>query len=130
MLSIKETAQLLEVSEHTIRYYSDRGLIPHLDRSQNNHRLFDEKSLNWLRGVINLRQSGMSVDSVKHYVDLCMIGDETIPQRLDIILEQKRLAEERLRVAQANVEYLTRKVELYQKSLSEGTKDPLNPNTW
>ena len=130
MLSIKETAEALHVSEHTIRFYSDKGLIPNLDRSQHNHRLFDEKSLNWLRGVINLRQSGMSIDSVKHYVDLCLIGDATIPQRLDIILEQKRLAEERLLEAQANVDYLSRKVELYQKTLNEGLKDPLNPNTW
>lgn len=130
MLSIKETAKALNVSEHTIRYYSDKGLIPNLDRNQHNHRLFDEKSLNWLRGVINLRQSGMSIDSVKHYVDLCMLGDVSIPQRLEIILEQKRLAEARLREAQANVGYLERKLELYQKTMLEVSKDPLNPNTW
>lgn len=129
MLTIKQTAELLDISEHTIRFYTDKGLVPGLDRDSNNHRLFNEKSLNWLRGAINLRNSGMSLSSVKYYIDLCVLGEETIPLRLELLREQKKLADENLRLASQSVDFLSRKLSIYEESLKKG-EDALNPGTW
>jgi hypothetical protein len=46
MYTVKEVAKLLNMTEHTVRYYTDMGLVPSLKRDKNGNRLFDEKSKN------------------------------------------------------------------------------------
>jgi DNA-binding transcriptional MerR regulator len=89
MYTIKETAKLMEMTEHTLRYYTDKGLVPTVKRDKNNNRLFDDESINWLTGIKYLRASGMSIEAIKEYIDLCLEGDSTIEQRYQIILKQK-----------------------------------------
>lgn len=89
MLTVKEVSKKFNISEYTLRYYTDENLIPSIKRDKNNIRIFDEESLNWLKTIICLRKCGMSIKSIKEYVDLCIIGDSTILQRLDIINSQK-----------------------------------------
>ena len=109
MLTVKEVASKFNISEHTIRYYSDQNLIPELKRDKNNNRVFDENSLNWLQGVIYLRNCGMSIKSIKEYVDLCLIGDSTVVQRKNIILEQKNIIDKKIAKLQECSNYLDQK---------------------
>jgi Predicted transcriptional regulators len=51
MYTVKEIAKLLDMTEHTVRYYTDMGLVPSLKRDKNGNRLFDEESKNWLIGI-------------------------------------------------------------------------------
>jgi len=88
-LTIKETAKKLNLTEHTIRFYTDKGLVPSVQRGANNQRLFDQESLNWLQGSHYLRQTGMSIADVKNYVDLCLKGNQTVPERYQLIKEQQ-----------------------------------------
>lgn len=56
MYSVKETAEIVGLTEHTIRFYTDKGLVPNVTRDRNNNRLFDEESINWLTGVKYLKE--------------------------------------------------------------------------
>jgi len=46
MYTVKEASELLNLTEHTIRYYTDKSLVPHLKHDKNNNRLFDDEALN------------------------------------------------------------------------------------
>ena len=70
MYTVKEIAKCIGVSEHTVRYYTDMGLVPSLKRDKNGNRIFDEEAKNWLIGVKHLRGSGMSIKAIKEYVNL------------------------------------------------------------
>lgn len=59
MLTVKEAAQITGLTEHAVRFYTDKGLVPSVQRNQNNIRMFDEESINWLHGVKCLKQSGL-----------------------------------------------------------------------
>ncbi len=48
--TIKQFAEMFDTTEHTIRYYTDIGLIP-CERDGGNRRVFDEESVNWMQGV-------------------------------------------------------------------------------
>jgi DNA-binding transcriptional MerR regulator len=61
MYTVKEIAKLLDMTAHTVRYYTDIGLVPTLKRDKNGNRPFDEESKNWLIGIKNLSGSGMSI---------------------------------------------------------------------
>ncbi len=65
MYTVKEAAKQLGFTEHTIRFYTDKGLVPGVMRDKNNCRLFTEESMNWLIGVKHLKECGMTLDSIK-----------------------------------------------------------------
>lgn len=130
MLTVKEVAKKFNISEHTIRYYSDENLIPNLKRDKNNNRIFDEEALNWIQGIICLRNCGMSIKSIKEYVELCLVGDSTVKERKNIILEQKKLIDEEIKKLNQSSIFLNHKLEVYNKVLSNQIKDPTNPKKW
>ncbi|MEM1505774.1 MerR family transcriptional regulator [Domibacillus sp. 8LH] len=130
MYTVKEAARLLDLTEHSVRYYTDKGLVPSVQRDKNNIRLFDDESINWLRGVKNLRQAGMSVEAVKAYIDLCLEGDATIPQRYEIILEQKAVALAQLEEAKRIAKFMEDKASHYLDIINQVVSDDMNPGKW
>lgn len=130
MYTVKEIAKLLDLTEHTVRYYTDMGLVPSLKRDKNGNRLFDDESKNWLIGIKNLRGSGMSIQSVKNYVDLCLQGESTLKMRYEIILEQKKKLEEQLKEMNERYQYMVMKEDWYLDIINHRIPDTSNPGTW
>jgi DNA-binding transcriptional MerR regulator len=130
MYSVKEVSKLLGLTEHTVRYYTDKGLVPSLQRDKNNTRLFDEESINWLIGVKHLKQCGMAVDDIKSYVDLCLEGRSTIEERYEIIMNQKEIAQAQLEEAKQRAEYMEEKVNHYLDIMKGVISDDMNPREW
>lgn len=130
MYTVKEVAKLLDLTEHTVRYYTDKGLVPSVQRDKKNNRLFDDVSINWLRGIKYLKQCGMSVEDIKTYVDLCLEGDSTIHERYEIILKQKAVALAQLEEAKRRVKYLEDKANHYLDIINHVIPDDTNPGKW
>lgn len=130
MYTVKEISKLLNMTEHTVRYYTDMGLVPTLKRDKNGNRLFDEESKNWLIGIKNLRGSGMSIKAVKDYVDMCLQGESTLKTRYEIILEQKKQLEEQLREMNERYYYIKHKTKWYEDIMNHRIPDNSNPGTW
>ena len=130
MYTVKEVAKLLDLTEHTVRYYTDKGLVPNLQRDKNNNRLFDQQSINWLKGAKYLKQSGMSVEAIKAYIDLCLEGESTIPQRYEILLEQKDNALAQLEEAKRIAKFMEDKASHYFDIINQGVSDDMNPGKW
>lgn len=130
MYTIKEVSKNLDMTEHSIRYYSDKGLIPNLQRDKHNNRVFDEKSLDWLNGVKCLRNCGMSIQAIKEYIELCLVGDHTAKDRYKIILEQKAIMDEKLKEIAEASKYINEKAEYYDKIVNHQIIDESNPDKW
>ncbi len=130
MYTVKEAAQITGLTEHAVRFYTDKGLVPSVQRNKHNIRMFDEESINWLHGVRCLKQSGMPIEVIKKYVDLCLEGDSTIPQRYTIMMEQKEAALAKLEEAKLHIAHLEEKTALYQAILEHRSPDTTNPGNW
>ncbi|MGE7718585.1 MerR family transcriptional regulator [Priestia megaterium] len=130
MYSVKGVAKLLDMTEHTVRFYTDKGLVPNLKRDKNNNRLFDDDAVKWLIGAKNLKKCGMSIEEIKHYVDLCLGGDSTIPERYEIILRQKEAALTELEEARERATLMEKKAQHYLDILNKTIPDNTNPAKW
>ncbi len=130
MYTIKKVSEILDMSEHTIRFYSDQGIIPNLKRDKNNIRLFDEEALNWLTVIKYLRSTNMSLANIKDYIRLCLEGLDTIEARYNIMLNQQQIAKKQLEQAQNTLEFLNHKVSLYQQFMKLDGPDLTNPENW
>lgn len=130
MYTVKEAAMMTGLTPHAVRFYTDKGLVPSVQRDANNIRLFDEDSINWLFGIQCLKQSGMPIEVIKHYVDLCLQGDDTLPQRCELMLQYKDAAQTQLEAAKKRVAYLEEKTMHYQEILERRRPDTTNPGNW
>lgn len=118
MYTVKQAAQILGVSVHTVRYYDDRGLIPGTKRNSANQRLFDDNELEWLFVSITLRNTGLSVKEVRRYIELYQQGDVTLPERYNIMLEQKKKTLDEMEQLKVRLAVLDKKIEHYGKLLN------------
>ena len=129
--TVKQLADKMEISEHTLRYYTDMGLLP-CGRDKNNRRVFEQESGNRVEGSKCLRSCGMSIEAIKEYSDLCMEKEteERLRARETIFLQQQKVAHQRLAQAQATADYIDKKVEHYRAVLAGETANDTNPNKW
>lgn len=126
--TVKQIAELMDMSEHTIRYYTDLNLLP-VKRDSGNRRMFDEESINWLMGIKCLKGCGMSIEDIKRYGDLCLQGDGTLKERRKIMRKQLVLAKQKLNEAQEVFDYITKKIAHYDDVIAGKTADDTNPAT-
>ena len=122
MYTVKEVAELLGVSVHTVRYYDDKGLIPGTKRNAANQRLFDDMEVEWLFVSLTLKNTGLSLKDVKHYIELYGRGDSTLPERYEIMRKQKEKTLQEIEELKLRLAVLDRKIDHYGKLL-EGEKD-------
>ena len=129
--TIKQFAEKFSVSEHTVRYYTDIGLLP-CKRDSGNRRIFDDESANWMQGICCLKGCGASIEDIKEYCRLCLLpkSQNTLKARYNIILKQRNEAYKRLNEAQATVSYMENKVKHYEDILSGILPDDTNPQNW
>ena len=127
MYTIKEVAEKMEVSEHTLRFWAKSGFFPFLQRDNNNIRRFSENDLNWVRIVKCLRSVGTQNKDIKKYIDLCIIGDSTIKERYQIILDTKAKALEQMEELKKQLELLDYKENFYKNLIKNHLEDEWNP---
>lgn len=87
-MTIAEVADLLDLSPHTLRYYERAGLVE-VDRDSSGHRSYQPEAVRRLVFLTRMRLSGMAMRDLQHYVDLVDAGEETVPERLDMLLEHR-----------------------------------------
>ncbi|MBQ4088854.1 MAG: MerR family transcriptional regulator [Clostridia bacterium] len=113
--NVHQVAEKFGISAHTLRYYDNAGLFPDMQRDKNGARIFTDEQLEWLNIVMCLRSTGLSIADIRHYLALCAQGDSTIEERYQIILAQKKRAEEERAEIDKKLEVLSRKAAYYEK---------------
>lgn len=127
MYTIKDVAEKMDVSEHTLRFWAKSGFFPFIKRNENNIRIFSENDLEWVRIVKCLRSVGTENKAIKRYIDLCIKGDSTIPERYGIIHSTKIKAQQQMEELQKQLDLLNFKESFYQNLIKNNLKDTWNP---
>ena len=125
--TVKEVAEMLELSTYTVRYYENSGLIPFVDRTDGNIRMFSDYSVSWLRLVHCLRTTGLPIEGVKNYIEMCLKGDSTIAERARLIFQQEKSLRRQIKTLQQQMEVLKYKKSYYRNLLETRQKDSCNP---
>lgn len=119
--TVGEIAKKLNISPHTLRYYTKEGLLPFVERNENGVRIFKDEDLRWLRLIRCLKQAGMSIKDIRKYIDLYLEGDSTIGQRLEMFRKQKETVEKQLEQLRETYNLLKYKCWYYEKAKEAGT---------
>ncbi|MGM9858474.1 MAG: MerR family transcriptional regulator [Bacilli bacterium] len=123
MYSMKEACEMFNMNYQTLKFYCNEGLIPNVKRDENNYRIFDEKDIEWLRVIMCLKNCGMSIKEMKEYVNLCLNGNSTIPQRKQLLCEKKKNLEALQQQIQDSINFIDKKQKYYDEILSGNKVD-------
>lgn len=129
--TMKQFAEMFQTTEHTLRYYTDIGLLP-CKRDSGNRRVFDDASANWMQGITYLKKCGASLQDIKEYCRLCRLeeSEENLRARYQIIKKQQEQAHRRAAEAKAAADYIDYKVQHYEDILAGLAPDDMNPGSW
>lgn len=122
MYTMKQTCEQVGMTYETLKFYCNEGLVPNVKRDQNNHRIFDERDVNWIKSLSCLKNCGMSIEDMKTYLALCLQGQSTIPERKMILEKQRELLLKRIAELNSYVDYIDWKQQFYDDVLSGKTE--------
>ena len=122
MYSMKETCQKVGMPYETLKYYCNEGLIPNVKRDKNNYRIFTDKNIEWITSLSCLKNCGMSISEMKEYLDLCLKGPSTIPQRQKILAIKKQNLIKKQQELQKSIDFIDWKENFYSDVLTGKTK--------
>lgn len=112
--SIKEVAEKIDITPHTLRYYEKEGLLPFVKRDDHGNRVFDDSNIEGLKFIRCLRDTGMSIREMRHFVNVSMLGEDTVPERVAILYEHKENLQKRLEEMTTYLTNINNKINYYE----------------
>ncbi|MDO4680985.1 MAG: MerR family transcriptional regulator [Aerococcus sp.] len=121
MATIGEVSKQFQLPISTLRYYDKEGLFPDLKRS-GGQRQFSEKEMETLRVIDCLKQSGLEIKDIKHFIALCQGGQNTYQERLALLERQQQIMSQEIKKMKRAQDMLTFKCWYYQQALALGNE--------
>ncbi len=121
--TVGEMAKRLNVAPSTLRFYDKEGLLPFVERSSGGIRMFNDKDFEWLQVIGCLKKAGMKLSDIKTFIEMAMQGDDTISERLDLIIAQRKEVESQIEALNKTLATLEFKQWYYATAKADGTTE-------
>ena len=118
LYTMMQVCKETNMTYQALKFYCNEGLIPHVKRDKNNRRVFDERDVAWIQSLTCLKKCGMSIQEMKEYLALCLLGESTIPQRKEMLAQKQEALRETVRELQDSIAYIDWKQNYYDEVLS------------
>ena len=89
-------AERTGVSIDTLRYYEREGLLDNVARAGSGHRRYSEDDVLWVEVLRCLRETGMTIEQLRHYCALGAQGQQTEPERRRMLTDHRALVEQQI----------------------------------
>lgn len=114
VLTIQAAARRSGLSEPTLRYYEEVGLIGPIDRDpERGHRRYREADIDALQALACLRAMGVSIEDMRTYQANRALGHAAAGDQRDLLLGHAVRVEAEIATLQVHLEYLRRKAALW-----------------
>lgn len=124
MYSIGQVAEMFGLPISTLRYYDKQGLFPHMERVSG-IRKFSETEIEALRVIECLKKAGMEIKDIRRFMDWCVEGPTTYPQRREMFETQKAHVEAEIERMNRTLDMLKFKCWYYEQAIKDGSEEKL-----
>jgi len=118
LFTMMEVCREADMTYQTLKFYCNEGLVPNVKRDKNNRRIFDERDLKWIKDLVCLKKCGMSIQEMKDYLELCLQGESTIPERKELLMKKQAALRDSIKELEDSVAYIDWKQNFYDEVLS------------
>ncbi|WP_431219979.1 MerR family transcriptional regulator [Leifsonia xyli] len=114
LLTIQDVSRQSGLSEPTLRYYEDVGLLGPIARDESSgHRRYVEADLDTAQVLACLRAMGVGIEDMRTYQANRRRGREAAGEQRDILLRHAVRVEEQIATLRVHLDYLRAKAELW-----------------
>lgn len=114
---MREVCDEVGITYETLKYYCNEGLVPNHERDENNYRIFDDKDVNWIKGLTKLRACGMSIKDMKKYMELCYEGLSSVEERKEMLEDTRKELEKEIERITESLDFIDTKKDYYDDVL-------------
>lgn len=120
-MNIKKAAEMFDLSMDTLRYYERVGVIPPVHRNKSGYREYSTNDLNWIYLAKNLRNAGLSVESLIEFANLAQLrGKQDVEEsQKQILFDQLEELDQKITEMQEVRELLLYKIETYDEHIAK-----------
>ena len=104
MYTIGQVAEMFGLPISTLRYYDKQGLFPHIEC---------------------LKKAGMEIKDIKQFMDWCVEGPLTYPQRRAMFKAQRTHVEAEIERMNRTLDMLKFKCWYYEQAIKDGNEDAI-----
>lgn len=90
MYTISEMQSILNINASTLRYYEKEGILPEIERNDGGRRVYREEHLLLMKFLLCLKETGMSIEDLKAYMNLGYHVETMLEDRRDILIKHKK----------------------------------------
>ncbi|EAK9016982.1 MerR family transcriptional regulator [Listeria monocytogenes] len=127
-MNIKQAADMLGLTVDTLRYYERVGVIPPVHRNESGYRDYKTSDLNWVYLVKNLRNAGLSVESLIEFATLAQLRETQNVEaaQKQVLVDQLKELDEKLAEMKKVRELLVYKIDSYDSHIAQFKAGELN----
>ena len=114
-MRIAEAAAKSGLSIDTIRYYEKSDMLPEIQRGPDGRRCFSAENVEWLSLLSSLRDTGMSIKTMRRFAALYRAGDHTIPEHKAILVAHAESLKKRRGDLDRCEAFLADKISIYEE---------------
>ena len=118
MYTMMQACREANMTYQALKFYCNEGLVPNVKRDGNNRRIFDERDVKWIKDLVCLKKCGMSIQEMKEYLDLCLQGQATIPQRKEMLTKKQEALRRSIQELEDSMAYIDWKQNFYDEVLA------------
>ena len=122
LFTMMEVCRDVDMTYQTLKFYCNQGLVPNVKRDKNNRRVFDEHDVEWVKSLVCLKKCGMSIEEMRDYLQLCLQGEQSIPERKVMLAEKRNRLVAQMAEIQASIDYIDWKQDFYDDVLAGRTE--------
>jgi MerR family transcriptional regulator, copper efflux regulator len=113
-LTIQDVSRRSGLSEPTLRYYEQVGLIGPVERDESSgHRRYRESDLDTLQALACLRAMGVGIEDMRTYQANRSRGHEAAGEQRDLLLRHAERIEAQIAMLHTHLDYLRAKAALW-----------------
>src|SRR5580693_2342656 len=114
VFTIQDVSRRTRLSEPTLRYYEEIGLIGPVDRdASSGHRRYRPEDLDVLQALACMRELGVSIEDMRVYQANRSRGNEAAAEQRDLLLRHAERIEAEIAARYARLDYLRAKAALW-----------------
>ncbi len=116
-MTIGEMSKKTNLPESTLRYYEKKKLLT-VERDNHGRRIYSESDIEWIKFIRRLKETGMGLKDIRRYSELRYLGQETMPERLEMLQAHRNYVLEQQLKWNEYLHNLDDKIEFYKKSIN------------
>lgn len=123
--TIKEVSILSGLSESTLRYYEEIGLINKIDRDlSSKHRVYTEQDVDSIVAISCLNATGMSIEDIRTYLFNISLDSNSAKEQIVLLQNHERVLKDETAKLKLRREYVAIKIE-YWNAVIEKDKEKI-----